>query len=158
MLEKGSVAAASLCQVYKCRLKEWKTSVKGNDQTFENRWKRTRIYYVWRRLIWKSSTCGGESGGCGGRVRVEIVRGDGFRKRGGKRKNLTVCMAQKGRKMDDVVNGAAGNSDNNGRKSKLEIRVPKVYEEHVEESVGFRMIGTPLTSGSALSRPKIYRW
>jgi predicted unusual protein kinase regulating ubiquinone biosynthesis (AarF/ABC1/UbiB family) len=52
-------------------------------------------------------------------------------------------------KMDDVVNGAAGNSDNNGRKSKLEIRVPKVYEEYTSKKVLVLewIEGTPLTSG-----------
>ena len=57
--------------------------------------------------------------------------------------------------MDDVVNGAAGNSDNNGRKSKLEIRVKSVRGVHVEESVGLEWIeGTPLTSGSSPVDPK----
>ena len=74
-----------------------KTSRKCNDQTFENRWKRTRIYYVWRRLIWKSSTGGGESGECGGRVRVEIVRGDGFENEAENVKKFNSLYGPKGR-------------------------------------------------------------
>ena len=153
MLEKGSVAAASLCQVYKCRLKETREDVAVKVQRPNIREQVEADAYLLRlaaSYLEKFNLVEAKAVDAVDEFVSRLFEEMDFENEAENVKKFNSLYGPKGTaKMDDVVNGAAGNSDNNGRKSKLEIRVPKVYEEYTSKKVLVLewIEGTPLTSG-----------
>ena len=152
MLEKGSVAAASLCQVYKCRLKETREDVAVKVQRPNIREQVEADAYLLRlaaSYLEKFNLVEAKAVDAVDEFVSRLFEEMDFENEAENVKKFNSLYGPKGTaKMDDVVNGAAGNSDNNGRKSKLEIRVPKVYEEYTSKKVLVLewIEGTPLAS------------
>ena len=153
MLEKGSVAATSLCQVYKCRLKETREDVAVKVQRPNIREQVEADAYLLRlaaSYLEKFNLVEAKAVDAVDEFVSRLFEEMDFENEAENVKKFNSLYGPKGTaKMDDVVNGAAGNGDNNGRKSKLEIKVPKVYEEYTSKKVLVLewIEGTPLTSG-----------
>jgi aarF domain-containing kinase len=152
MLEKGSVAAASLCQVYKCRLKTQEV-VAVKVQRPNIREQVEADAYLLRlaaSYLEKFNLVEAKAVDAVDEFVSRLFEEMDFENEAENVKKFNSLYGPEGTaKMDDVVNGAAGNSDNSGRKSKLEIKVPKVYEEYTSKKVLVLewIEGTPLTSG-----------
>ena len=152
MLEKGSVAAASLCQVYKCRLKTQEV-VAVKVQRPNIREQVEADAYLLRlaaSYLEKFNLVEAKSPTLVDEFVSRLFEEMDFENEAENVKKFNSLYGPEGTaKMDDVVNGAAGNSDNSGRKSKLEIKVPKVARGvHVKKVLVLEWIeGTPLTSG-----------
>jgi aarF domain-containing kinase len=152
MLEKGSVAAASLCQVYKCRLKTQEV-VAVKVQRPNIREQVEADAYLLRlaaSYLEKFNLVEAKAVDAVDEFVSRLFEEMDFENEAENVRKFNSLYGPEGTaKMDDVVNGAAGNSDNSGRKSKLEIKVPNVYDEYTSKKVLVLewIEGTPLTSG-----------
>ena len=152
MLEKGSVAAASLCQVYKCRLKTQEV-VAVKVQRPNIREQVEADAYLLRlaaSYLEKFNLVEAKAVGAVDEFVSRLFEEMDFENEAENVKKFNSLYGPEGTaKMDDVVNGAAGNSDNSGRKSKLEIKVPKIVARSTPKKVLVLewIEGTPLTSG-----------
>ena len=168
LIKNGSIAAASLCQVYKCRLKKKKKNESDGDDlmvTVAVKVQRPGIrkmveddaflLRIAAQYLEKFNLVEAKAVEAVDEFVSRLFEEMDFENEANNVKKFNSLYGPEGTaKMDDVVNGAAGNSYDNRRggskkRMKLEIKVPKVYEEYKSKKVLVLewIDGEPLTSG-----------